>query len=1081
MNEKMYSGILLTLLLTSMLMLAFNIEPVRTVSVGDDYCWIDGDSLDVGFSKYGEMINPDVPVGLRYGPVDPFANENIMMIEWNRGWLMNVTYEYGGALHHVWAFALFSDFRATGGDWINNASSPLDERPGYKGGRKTNGHATTEPIEVLQDDPDRCVVLLKTTMYDPEISNPSDPADPKGLPLVDLYIHVVFDKMKKCVVLADDVKLRSESRSLGKVQVKFGRRGEWDLGWEPYSWLPRSYAHFYHTLPYDLVQIIDQSESYVAYAAYWPELMSWRVEAISQLTRRDKLTALSDWKQDDMTYEPRTPYTSGEWVFDLSYENVEFPTHEFRCITVYGVNDLSDGEDWDMGGGAENIIDSEVSLQLEEVLGVFWTVDDDRVECPHADFTSIQPAINAANPGDTVYVYKGLYYENVVVDRSVSLLAQSPTTAIIVGTGEAEPLINVMADDVELRDFAIVNSAQSGIFLEDSSGSSIRGNIIVDSAWFGIELDWSSNNCILGNSIANNAEGIRLVESSDNDISGNNIEGNGEGILLDGSSDNRVSGNNIADNGGGIVLVDSLDNNVSGNSITANDYEGIFLVYSSNNRVVENNITNNDYGVWLVDSSTNIIADNNLTANKYIGTAIESWFDSSSNNHIVGNKLANSEFGMVLDDSSNNFLQGNLLDSNLYGFWVQGHELSHYLHSIDTSNLVDGKPVYYLVNQHDLTIKPSTHPEVGFLALINSTNITVEGLNLTKNLQGLLMVRTNNTRIQNNNIANNYGEGVELFDCWNNSVAGNNITDHWTGISVSRSSNNSISGNNITANYRSGVWVYGSNNTISGNSIENNGDGICLVDSSNNTIASNYVTANNDIGILIESLDYRSSNNTIADNRVTANYMGILIYSAHYGSSDNTVVGNEITDNEIGMILAWSSNNIIYHNNFVNNTQQVDSYASTNIWDDGYPSGGNYWSDYSARYPDVVDENQGENQHISGSDGVWDHPYEIDADNIDNYPLVEPWSPLPQTIEELETKIEELGSEGEIDNQGIVTSLLAKLDVAQKLIDKGKIDEAKSILGEDFIPQVQNLSGVHIAPEAAEILIESVEHIISNL
>ncbi|MFX0108364.1 MAG: hypothetical protein ACFE7R_08780 [Candidatus Hodarchaeota archaeon] len=84
------------------------------------------------------------------------------------------------------------------------------------------------------------------------------------------------------------------------------------------------------------------------------------------------------------------------------------------------------------------------------------------------------------------------------------------------------------------------------------------------------------------------------------------------------------------------------------------------------------------------------------------------------------------------------------------------------------------------------------------------------------------------------------------------------------------------------------------------------------------------------------------------------------------------------------------------------------------------------------------------------------------------------------TIDELKAEIEEMGSQGDIDNQGIVRSLLAKLNVAQRLVDKGKIDEAIMVL-EDFIPQVQELSGIHITPEAADILIQSAEYILSHL
>lgn len=88
---------------------------------------------------------------------------------------------------------------------------------------------------------------------------------------------------------------------------------------------------------------------------------------------------------------------------------------------------------------------------------------------------------------------------------------------------------------------------------------------------------------------------------------------------------------------------------------------------------------------------------------------------------------------------------------------------------------------------------------------------------------------------------------------------------------------------------------------------------------------------------------------------------------------------------------------------------------------------------------------------------------------------------LVSTTDELKTKIEELGSEGEIDDHGVAKSLIAKLNVAEKLVEKGEINEAKTILEEDFIPQVQNLAGIHITVEAADILVQSAEYILSQL
>jgi parallel beta-helix repeat protein len=92
-------------------------------------------------------------------------------------------------------------------------------------------------------------------------------------------------------------------------------------------------------------------------------------------------------------------------------------------------------------------------------------------------------------------------------------------------------------------------------------------------------------------------------------------------------------------------------------------------------------------------------------------------------------------------------------------------------------------------------------------------------------------------------------------------------------------------------------------------------------------------------------------------------------------SSNNSIVGNKITNNNYyGIYLAESSNNTIYHNSFVDNGEQVSSFESVNVWDNDYPLGGNYWSDY-----DGADSNY---------DSIGDTPYFIDANNQDNYPLM---------------------------------------------------------------------------------------------
>jgi nitrous oxidase accessory protein NosD len=76
-----------------------------------------------------------------------------------------------------------------------------------------------------------------------------------------------------------------------------------------------------------------------------------------------------------------------------------------------------------------------------------------------------------------------------------------------------------------------------------------------------------------------------------------------------------------------------------------------------------------------------------------------------------------------------------------------------------------------------------------------------------------------------------------------------------------------------------------------------------------------------------------------------------------------------------------SSTNTFFHNTLINNTVRVyRTLGDANTWDDGYPSGGNYWGDYEG-----VDAN---------GDGIGDTPYVIDGSNVDRFPLMAPISVL---------------------------------------------------------------------------------------
>jgi len=373
-----------------------------------------------------------------------------------------------------------------------------------------------------------------------------------------------------------------------------------------------------------------------------------------------------------------------------------------------------------------------------------WTVDDDG----QADFSSIQDAIKAASPGDTVHVKAGTYFENVVVNIAISLVGENKRTTIIDGNTTGT-VVYVTVGNVTIRNFTIRNGA------------------------IGIQLYFTL----------------------------------------------------------GLVTLK------------------------------ENNITNN--------------------------------------------KL---------------------------NFWVEGHDQADFMHQIDTSNTVDGKPVYYLVNKHNEEIAN----EAGYVAVINSTNISVKGLNLMRNGQGILFAFSDNSAIENVNVKNST-YGVFLRRC-----------------------NKVLVKNSVLENNNYGIYIYKNRNT---------------------TIAGNVIVNNTLTGIFME--DY-SKHNLFEENTISSNKVGIEFMT----SVENVFRHNTLSKNGYGFSI-YSSDNRIYLNNFINNTVQVKAdfglftTARVNIWDDGYPSGGNYWSDYTG-----VDDKSGPNQDQAGSDGIGDAPYTIDANNKDRYPLM---------------------------------------------------------------------------------------------
>ena len=203
-----------------------------------------------------------------------------------------------------------------------------------------------------------------------------------------------------------------------------------------------------------------------------------------------------------------------------------------------------------------------------------------------------------------------------------------------------------------------------------------------------------------------------------------------------------------------------------------------------------------------------------------------------------------------------------------------------------------------------------------------------------------------------------------ILDGAGHSVQGRGIGSG-TGIYLNGRSNVEIRNLKIEA-FDVGLLLNGSCDVlVTKNLIVDNEYGIQLFYSSENMISENDIFGNS-FGVGFAD---QSENNTVFGNAIRSNYDGFWLRH----SSNNTIFANGMIGNDMySLAFYYSSDNSVYDNNLTSN-QQIYCDGSANAWDDGYPSGGNYWSDFVG-----VDSNQ---------DGIIDCACVLDANNTDNYPL----------------------------------------------------------------------------------------------
>ena len=582
------------------------------------------------------------------------------------------------------------------------------------------------------------------------------------------------------------------------------------------------------------------------------------------------------------------------------------------------------------------------------------------------NYTTIQAAVDDANPGDVVFVYGGTYYENVQISKSLFMIGEDMNWTAIDGSGSG-PVVEITADWVNISGFTITGGRGSdaraaGVEIDSVRSVSLVDNNISLNDGPGIRLSSSNDIVISGNMMIENGLYLRgsLPEhwnshsiDTTNTVDGkpvhywrNSIGGvvpGGAGqIILANCTGVTIQNQEVSNKSVGIAIGYSSDTTLSNNSAHYYSLPGIILSNSRNNTLIHNRASS----IRLDYSDGNVIADNNLSGGIHVG--------NSNGNMIDNNTASNGGYGVVVGGSKNIVTNNTVSRNYWYGILVGGFmntirnntmiesgialigdRVEDWIfHDISTSNTVNGKPVHYWRS----TIGGTVPSGAGQVILANCTNVTIEN---------------------------------------------QDVSDGSVGIQLGFSSGISIINNTVTSNGRYGIELYSSdNNTLRSNVVSENMFGVHLYNSEGNLLSMNIISSTNLKGLLLSESD----NNVVIGNVISDSSPGIQVDS----SDNNSIADNDFISNHgHGVRLISSRWNMIYHNNFIGNVAQAhdDDVMRRNHWNNTYPIAGNYWSNYWGD-----DEFSGSNQDQPGSDGIGDTAHKIHMDIIvyDRYPLMNP-------------------------------------------------------------------------------------------
>jgi len=377
---------------------------------------------------------------------------------------------------------------------------------------------------------------------------------------------------------------------------------------------------------------------------------------------------------------------------------------------------------------------------------------------------------------------------------------------------ESSDFLNITRNTVNNNGNLLSGYVYSGVYLKNCETCNITNNVAINNTDAGIYLEANNNLNVSGNSIVRGGIYIITYDSKE-DLSSYNIDisntVNGKPIYYYVSQE-KLTKNDFS-NAGQVFLIACNDSHLENLDISL-VYIGIFTSYCSNITFVSCNSSLNYYGFHIRNSINVTVVNCNSSQNTFgfdvINSSNSTFYSNVANNNTYGCSLVicnflnftqnrinyNIECGIGIYEGKNNTILSNILINNKkYGIYLSlgaNHTLRKnnmincglYINpfsiidnmvnnTIDTSNTVNNKPLYYYI--HKIGLGANNFTNAGQIILINCSHCTISNENISSTTFGIGLYHCGNNTIQMNSISLTSQYGLELYYSSHNNITKN--------------------------------------------------------------------------------------------------------------------------------------------------------------------------------------------------------------------------------------------------------------------------------------------------------------------